>query len=62
MFNLSSHGQSVYPNIKSAISVLCCVQNLVDFFTVSGPNDTHWGFVTDVARLKFNEVKEYHFN
>ncbi|GKZ18618.1 hypothetical protein AbraIFM66951_007638 [Aspergillus brasiliensis] len=38
------------------------VQNLLDSFTVSGPNGTHRCLVTDVARLNINEVKEYPYH
>ncbi|KUL83884.1 hypothetical protein ZTR_06863 [Talaromyces verruculosus] len=38
------------------------VQNLLDSFTVSGPNGTHRCLITDAARLNVNEVKEYSYH
>ncbi|PCG98572.1 Hypothetical protein PENO1_057280 [Penicillium occitanis (nom. inval.)] len=38
------------------------VQNLLDSFTISGPNGTHRCVITDAARLNFNEVKEYPYH
>ncbi|KAL2864090.1 kinase-like domain-containing protein [Aspergillus lucknowensis] len=38
------------------------VQNLLDSFTISGPNGTHQCLVTDAARLNINEVKEYPYH
>lgn len=35
------------------------VQNLLDSFTISGPNGTHRCLIADAARLNLNEVKEY---
>ncbi|KAE8547892.1 hypothetical protein TMatcc_009715 [Talaromyces marneffei ATCC 18224] len=38
------------------------VQNILDSFTVSGPNGTHRCLITDAARLNLNEVKEYPYH
>lgn len=38
------------------------VQNILDSFTISGPNGTHRCLVTDALRLNINEVKEYPYH
>lgn len=47
---------------ESNIPGKAMVQNLLDSFTISGPNGTHRCLVTDAARLNINEVKEYPYH
>lgn len=38
------------------------VQNVLDSFTVSGPNGSHRCLITEAARLNLNEMKEYPYH
>ncbi|KAE8150635.1 kinase-like domain-containing protein [Aspergillus avenaceus] len=47
---------------KSNLPGQAIVQNLLDCFTIAGPNGIHRCLVTDAARLNMNEVKEYPYH
>lgn len=48
--------------VKSELPGKAIVQNLLDSFTISGPNGTHQCLVVDAARINIHETKEAAYN